>query len=119
MGNFRRSYSRNRICNKIKSTNLLYRIKKHITRIKGKCMNLQKKEMLTETMSLEAYLTLAKKNPSIYDTPAQRMLKAIGTPVILDTSKAEDKRLSRIYGNRNIKTYEAFSDFYGLNDVIA
>lgn len=80
-------------------------------------MKLQKNEYKTETMSLEDYLKLAKKDPSVYASPAERMLKAIGTPVKLDTAKTP--RLSRIFGNRTIRQYEAFSDFYGLEDVVA
>lgn len=79
-------------------------------------MKLQKKEYITESMSLEDYLKLAKKDKSVLASPAQRMLKAIGKPKKVDTSK--DSRLSRIFGNRTIRVYEAFKDFYGLEDVI-
>ena len=80
-------------------------------------MKLIKSEYQSEKMSLEDYLQLAKKDPTVYDSPAVRMLKAIGAPVKLDTSKTP--RLSRIFGNRTIRQYEVFSDFYGLEDVIA
>lgn len=80
-------------------------------------MKLQKKEYETETLSMENYLQLAQKDSSVYDSAAQRMLKAIGQPVKKDTSK--DPKLSRIFGNRTIRQYEAFSDFYGLEDVVA
>lgn len=80
-------------------------------------MKLQKNEYKTEQMTMESYLKLAQKDSSVYDSPAVRMLKAIGTPTKLDTSKTP--RLSRIFGNRTIKVYEAFSDFYGLEDVIS
>lgn len=80
-------------------------------------MKLQKKEYDIEVMSLENYLKLAKKDSSVLDSAAQRMLKAIGEPIKKDTSK--DPRLSRIFGNRKIRSYEAFSDFYGLEDVIS
>jgi serine protein kinase len=86
-------------------------------------MKLQKSEYQSETMSLEAYLNLAKKDASVYDSPAERMLKAIGEPIKLDTSKTTSKdkgnRLGRIFGNRTVRKYDAFSDFYGLEDVIA
>ena len=65
-------------------------------------------------MSLESFLKLYKKGG--IDSPAQRMLKAIGEPEKIDTSK--DPKLSRIFGNRVIRQYEAFSDFYGLEEVI-
>ena len=80
-------------------------------------MKLIKKEYDRETMTLEQYLKLAQKDSSTYASPAERMLKAIGTPKKLDTSKTP--RLSRIFGNRTIRQYEAFSDFYGMEDVIA
>jgi serine protein kinase len=80
-------------------------------------MKLIKNEYKVERMSLEEYLKLAQKDSSVYDSPATRMLKAIGTPKKVDTSKTP--RLSRIFGNRTIRVYEAFSDFYGLEDVVA
>jgi len=80
-------------------------------------MKLQKNEYAIETMTLEEYLKLAKKDSSTYLSPAERMLKAIGEPIKVNTSK--DTRLARIFGNRNVRKYEAFSDFYGLEDVIA
>jgi serine protein kinase len=76
-------------------------------------MKLIKETYKSEKMSLEDYLLL---DPSAFDTPAVRMLKAIGEPKKVDTSKTP--RLSRIFGNRTIKVYEAFSDFYGLEDVV-
>ena len=80
-------------------------------------MKLQKKEYATETMSLETFLKLAQKDSSVLDSAAQRMLKAIGEPVKMDTSK--DPRLSRIFGNRTVRKYEVFADFYGLEDVVS
>ena len=69
-----------------------------------------------EEMSLEGYLQLCKEDPTAYATSAERMLQSIGKPVLIDTSK--DARLSRIFMNRKIRTYEAFSDFYGVEDTI-
>lgn len=70
----------------------------------------------SEVMSLETYLTKAKKDSSMYSTPAERMLKAIGKPKKVDTSK--NVRLSRLFGNRVIRTYDVFKDFYGMEEVI-
>lgn len=70
----------------------------------------------SEAMSLEQYITLAMKDHSVYDNTAERMLRAIGEPKLVDTSKTP--RLSRIFGNRTIPTYDAFKDFYGLEDVV-
>lgn len=80
-------------------------------------MKLIKKEYVSETLTMEEYLKLAQKDASVYDSAAQRMLKAIGEPLKVDTSK--DSRLSRIFGNRTIRSYEVFKDFYGLEDVVS
>ena len=77
---------------------------------------LKKSYKRPESCSLEDYFKKAKKDPSMYSTPAERMLKAIGEPKVIDTSK--DMRLSKIFSNRTIRTYEAFKDFYGLENVI-
>ena len=52
----------------------------------------------------------------MYASAAERMVAAIGDPVLIDTSK--DTRLGRIFMNRTIKTYPAFHDFYGLEETI-
>lgn len=67
-------------------------------------------------LSIEEYLELCKKDKTIYSSPAERMLNAIGEPEIIDTKL--DERLSRIYSNRVIKRYPAFSEFYGMEDTI-
>lgn len=69
-----------------------------------------------EEMSLKAYLTLCKTEPLAYASPAERMIHAIGKPKIIDTST--DPRLSRIFMNKTLKVYPAFSDFYGMEETI-
>ncbi|MBG6074954.1 PrkA family serine protein kinase [Polaromonas sp. CG_9.11] len=69
-----------------------------------------------EELSLEEYLDLCKSNPLVYASAAERMLAAIGEPEAFDTHR--DQRLSRIFGNKVIKIYPAFRDFYGLEDPI-
>jgi serine protein kinase len=69
-----------------------------------------------EEMSLEDYLELCKKDPLVYATAAERMLAAIGEPEMVDTR--HDSRLSRIFGNKVIRIYPAFKDFYGLEEPI-
>lgn len=69
-----------------------------------------------ETMTIMEYLEKAKTDNGLYASPAERMLKAIGEPIVVDTSK--DERLSRIFMNRTIKVYPSFSDFYGMEDTI-
>jgi len=69
-----------------------------------------------EELSLEDYLAECKKNPLAYATAAERMLKAIGEPQMLDTRN--DPRLSRIFANKVMKIYPAFAEFYGMEDSI-
>lgn len=67
-------------------------------------------------LSLEEYLELCKTDPMAYANPAQRLLKAIGEPELIDTS--EDPRLSRIFANKMIQRYHAFDEFYGMEEPI-
>ena len=69
-----------------------------------------------EVMSLQQYLELCKQDSTVYATAAERMLMAIGEPEVVDTSK--DLRLSRIFSNKVIKRYPAFSEFYGMEDAV-
>ena len=69
-----------------------------------------------EEMTLNEYLEACKNDKMMYASPAERMLKAIGEPTVVDTST--DLRLSRIFLNRTIKVYPAFSDFYGMEEAI-
>ena len=62
-------------------------------------------------LSIQEFLTKAATDPSYYATAAERLLTAIGKPTKIDTR--EDPRLSRIFSNRVIFAYPAFSDFYG------
>ena len=73
----------------------------------------QKRE---EELSIEEYLEACRKDPMVYATAAERMLAAIGEPKFLDTR--HDSRLSRVFGNKVIKIYPAFQDFYGMEDPI-
>jgi serine protein kinase len=67
-------------------------------------------------MSLDTYLELCRADPITYGSAAERLLRAIGEPEIIDT--ARDPRLSRIFGNRTIARYPAFSEFYGMEETI-
>jgi serine protein kinase len=69
-----------------------------------------------EEFTLNEYLELAKVDPSVYASPAERMIAAIGKPELIDTSK--DEKLARIFSNRVVKQYEGFKDFYGVEEVI-
>jgi serine protein kinase len=67
-------------------------------------------------LSLRDYLTLCRENPMTFANAAERMIAAIGEPEVIDTSI--DSRLGRIFMNRSIKRYKAFSDFYGMEETI-
>lgn len=69
-----------------------------------------------EEYSIQEYLELCKSDPKAYASAAERMLAAIGEPELIDTSR--DPRLSRIFSNKVIKRYEAFTDFYGMEECI-
>jgi serine protein kinase len=69
-----------------------------------------------EEYSLQEYLELCRTDPSVYASAAERMLLAIGEPELVDT--AQDPRLSRIFANKVIKRYAAFSEFYGMEEAI-
>src|SRR5579859_7535877 len=66
--------------------------------------------------SLEDYLRACSDDPSFYAGAAERLLTAIGEPVMVDTS--QDPRLGRIFMNRTMKIYPAFEDFYGMEETI-
>ena len=70
----------------------------------------------TEEFTLQEYLELCSKEPMAYATAAERMLKAIGEPEIVDTST--DSRLARIFSARKIKRYPAFAGFYGMEEAV-
>src|SRR5690348_9217729 len=69
-----------------------------------------------EEMSLDEYLDLCKREPSTYANAAERMLAGIGEPELVDTRN--DPRLARIFGNRTIRRYPAFREFYGMEEAI-
>ena len=69
-----------------------------------------------EEYSIQEYLELCKTDPNAYASAAERMLMAIGEPELVDTSL--DPRLSRIFSNKIIKRYPAFSEFYGMEECI-
>jgi len=74
-------------------------------------------DMRRETeMSLAEYLEGCRDEPMMYASASERLLAAIGEPDIVDT--AHDPRLGRIFMNRTIRVYPAFSEFYGMEDTI-
>ena len=69
-----------------------------------------------EEYTLQEYLEICRDDKTAYATAAERMLIAIGEPKTVSTSR--DPRLSRIFSNRKIKTFETFKDFYGMEQTI-
>ena len=69
-----------------------------------------------EEMSVDEYLALCLRDPTAYEGAAQRMLLAMGEPVMVDTRN--DPRLSRLFANKLIRRYPAFAEFYGMEDSI-
>ena len=67
-------------------------------------------------LSLEEYLGKCSDDPSYYAGAAERMLSAIGEPIMVDTS--QDSRLGRIFMNRTMKVYPEFADFFGMEETI-
>src|SRR3984893_8529332 len=66
--------------------------------------------------SLEDYLGKCSDDPSYYAGAAERMLRAIGEPMMVDTS--QDPRLRRGFLYRTMKIYTAFADFFGMEETI-
>ena len=69
-----------------------------------------------EDMDFQQFLELCRNDKMAYASAAQRLLMSIGEPKVVDTS--DDPRLSRIFSNRKVKMYDAFSDFYGIEPQI-
>ncbi len=67
-------------------------------------------------MSLQEFLETCRADPGAYASAPERILKAIGEPEMVDTAK--DARLGRIFLNRTIRIYPAFSEFFGMEDTI-
>src|SRR3954451_20141077 len=67
-------------------------------------------------MSLSEYLEGCRDDPMMVAGAPERILAAIGEPQLLDT--ARDARLGRIFMNRTIRFYPAFSEFYGMEETI-
>jgi serine protein kinase len=70
----------------------------------------------TVELSINEYLEACKTDPSCYAGAHERLLSAIGEPQVIDTAK--DPRLGRIFMNRTIRQYPAFSEFYGMEETV-
>src|ERR1700687_770987 len=73
-------------------------------------------QSVATTFTLTEYLALCRDDPMAYALAAERMVKAIGEPRLVATKS--DPRLLRLFGNRTLKYYDAFADFYGMEGGI-
>ncbi|MGL4601369.1 MAG: PrkA family serine protein kinase [Plesiomonas sp.] len=69
-----------------------------------------------EEFTLQEFLNICRNDHTAYANAAERLLMAIGEPVMIDTST--DSRLSRLFSNRVIARYPAFEEFYGMEESI-
>jgi len=69
-----------------------------------------------EEMGLEEFLQYCRTDRMAYATAHDCILEAIGKPTLVNT--AEDPRLSRIFQNRIIQSWETFSEFHGMEDTL-
>ena len=69
-----------------------------------------------EEFTIQEFLEICKNDPTSYANSAERLINAIGTPQMVDTS--QDPTLSRIFSNRVIARYPAFAEFYGMEEAI-
>jgi serine protein kinase len=67
-------------------------------------------------MSVAEYLEACRNDRGMYASAPERLLKAIGEPEVVDT--ARDARMGRIFLNRTIRVYPAFSEFFGMEETI-
>jgi serine protein kinase len=73
-------------------------------------------ERKQEEFTIGEFLEICKEDSLAYANAAERLLIAIGEPERIDT--ASDPLLSRIFSNRVISRYPAFSEFYGMEEAI-
>ncbi len=69
-----------------------------------------------EEFTLQEFLAICQQDRSAYANAAERLLMAIGEPVMVDT--ALESRMSRLFSNRVIARYPAFEEFYGMEEAI-
>jgi len=67
-------------------------------------------------MSLLEFLEACRDDPMMYASAPERLLDAIGEPEMVDTAK--DARLGRIFMNRTMRIYQAFPEFFGMEETI-
>jgi len=71
---------------------------------------------LDEEMGLEGFLRHCKSDRMAFASAHECVLEAIGKPRLVNT--ADDARLSRIFQNRVIQSWDAFADFHGMEETL-
>jgi serine protein kinase len=69
-----------------------------------------------EEMSLDDFLTHCKSDRMAFASAHECVLEAIGKPRLVNT--AEDARLSRIFQNRVIQSWDTFAEFHGMEETL-
>jgi serine protein kinase len=69
-----------------------------------------------EEMGLEEFLQFCKSDHMAFASAHECVLEAIGKPTLVNT--AEDPRLSRIFQNRIIQSWDTFAEFHGMEDTL-
>ncbi|MCZ2720793.1 hypothetical protein O1D97_03825 [Marinomonas sp. 15G1-11] len=59
-----------------------------------------------EDITLDEYLTFSESDPEAYVSSAERLLKSIGKPILIDTSKYS--RMNRTFSSKVSKLYLVF-----------
>jgi serine protein kinase len=71
---------------------------------------------LDEEMGLEDFLHYCRTDRMAYASAHECVLEAIGKPRLVNT--ADDVRLSRIFQNRVIQTWDTFAEFHGMEETL-
>ena len=71
-----------------------------------------------ETMSIMDYLEECKTNKMAYANVSERILDALGEPETIRTDLLGNDRLARIHQSKTIQVYPAFSEFFGVEDIV-
>jgi serine protein kinase len=69
-----------------------------------------------EVIPISEFLAEWANDTRLSDNAAGRLLRAIGEPTVIDTTK--DERMNRIFAGRTIRLYPGFRDFYGIELTI-
>lgn len=71
-----------------------------------------------ETMSVMEYLEECQTNKMAYANIGERILDALGEPERINTADHPDPRMARLHQSKTILQYPAFSEFYGIEDIV-